>query len=72
MASPAAPHSEVFADRSLFGHPKGLGLLFFTEMWERFFEYYGPCAKRCSVLYLVNAQHWTAEKAATLYGNSNT
>jgi proton-dependent oligopeptide transporter, POT family len=32
----AAPSS----DRSFFGHPKGLGLLFATEMWERF-SYYG-------------------------------
>ena len=65
MSSPAA-RSEVFADRSLFGHPKGLGLLFLTEMWERF-SYYGMRA--LLVLYLVNAQHWTAERAATLYGN---
>jgi POT family proton-dependent oligopeptide transporter len=28
------------ADRSFFGHPRGLGTLFFTEMWERF-SYYG-------------------------------
>ena len=28
------------ADRSFFGHPKGLSVLFFTEMWERF-SYYG-------------------------------
>ena len=62
----AADHSEVFADRSLFGHPKGLGLLFLTEMWERF-SYYGMRA--LLVLYLVNAQHWTAEKASILYGN---
>lgn len=30
----------VTNDRSFFGHPKGLGLLFATEMWERF-SYYG-------------------------------
>jgi len=30
----------VTNDRSFFGHPKGLGLLFTTEMWERF-SYYG-------------------------------
>jgi POT family proton-dependent oligopeptide transporter len=65
MSSPAA-RSEVFADRSLFGHPKGLGLLFLTEMWERF-SYYGMRA--LLVLYLVNAQHWSAARAATLYGN---
>jgi POT family proton-dependent oligopeptide transporter len=27
-------------DRSFFGHPRGLSILFFTEMWERF-SYYG-------------------------------
>jgi proton-dependent oligopeptide transporter, POT family len=32
--------SAVTNDRSFFGHPKGLGLLFATEMWERF-SYYG-------------------------------
>lgn len=36
MTPAAAPSS----DRSFFGHPKGLGLLFATEMWERF-SYYG-------------------------------
>lgn len=36
MTPTAAPSS----DRSFFGHPKGLGLLFATEMWERF-SYYG-------------------------------
>jgi proton-dependent oligopeptide transporter, POT family len=64
MTSPTA-RSDVFADRSLFGHPKGLGLLFLTEMWERF-SYYGMRA--LLVLFLVNAQHWTAENAAILYG----
>ena len=55
--SSSVERSEVFADRSLFGHPKGLGLLFITEMWERF-SYYGMRA--LLVLYLVNAQHWSA------------
>jgi len=65
MTSPVS-RSAVFADRSLFGHPRGLGLLFVTEMWERF-SYYGMRA--LLVLYLVNSQHWTAARAATLYGN---
>jgi POT family proton-dependent oligopeptide transporter len=30
----------LIADRSFFGHPRGLSTLFFTEMWERF-SYYG-------------------------------
>src|SRR5258708_36979643 len=33
--APVAP-----ADRELFGQPRGLYTLFFTEMWERF-TYYG-------------------------------
>src|ERR1035438_8550250 len=65
MSSPVA-RSEVFADRSLFGHPRGLGLLFLTEMWERF-SYYGM--PPLLVPYLVNSQHWTVARAATLYGN---
>ncbi|MFY7923514.1 MAG: peptide MFS transporter, partial [Gemmatimonas sp.] len=32
--------TDVTTDRAFFGHPKGLGLLFATEMWERF-SYYG-------------------------------
>jgi POT family proton-dependent oligopeptide transporter len=27
-------------DHAFFGHPRGLSVLFFTEMWERF-SYYG-------------------------------
>ena len=36
MADPAASAH----DRAFFGHPRGLAILFFTEMWERF-SYYG-------------------------------
>ena len=36
--------------KELFGHPVGLYVLFFTEMWERF-SYYGMRA--ILVLYLV-------------------
>jgi POT family proton-dependent oligopeptide transporter len=60
----AAPYS-VFDDRSLLGHPRGLGLLFVTEMWERF-SYYGMRA--LLVLYLVNVVRWDSARAATLYG----
>jgi POT family proton-dependent oligopeptide transporter len=35
-AAPPAPSD----DRAFFGHPRGLGLLFATEMWERF-SFYG-------------------------------
>ncbi len=52
-------------DRSFFGHPRGLGLLFITEMWERF-SYYGMRA--LLVLYLVNALQWQTADATSLYG----
>jgi proton-dependent oligopeptide transporter, POT family len=65
-ASPVpADHSDVFDDRILFGHPRGLGLLFAVEMWERF-SYYGMRA--FLVLYLVKALRWSDPDAAGLYG----
>ncbi|MEM9819687.1 MAG: peptide MFS transporter [Bacteroidota bacterium] len=56
----------------LFGHPVGLFILFFTEMWERF-SYYGMRA--LLVLYLIAKVNdpnpglgWTSAEASTLYG----
>ena len=56
----------------LFGHPKGLYILFFTEMWERF-SYYGMRA--ILVLYLVAEAKsnnaglgWSNGDALSLYG----
>ncbi len=46
-------------------HPKGLFLLFFVEMWERF-SYYGMRA--LLVLYMVEALQFTTEKASHVYG----
>jgi len=46
------------------GHPKGLYVLFFTEMWERF-SYYGMRA--LLVLYMVNYFKWTQEQASEVY-----
>ncbi|MCU0625957.1 MAG: peptide MFS transporter [Gemmatimonadaceae bacterium] len=64
MTVPSVPVA-VQADRSFFGHPRGLALLFGAEMWERF-SYYGMRA--ILVLYLVNALGWRGEDAARLYG----
>ena len=55
---------------TLFGHPKGLFLLFGTEMWERF-GYYGMRA--LLVLYLIASTQdggfgWTNQEALRLYG----
>jgi POT family proton-dependent oligopeptide transporter len=55
----------VLDDRALLGHPRGLGLLFIVEMWERF-SYYGMRA--LLILYLVNALQWPDGEAARLYG----
>jgi POT family proton-dependent oligopeptide transporter len=54
----------------LFGHPAGLFVLFFTEMWERF-SYYGMRA--LLVLFLVSSfgvggWEWSREHALELYG----
>ena len=38
--APPPVDPRLVADRSFFGHPRGLSTLFFTEMWERF-SYYG-------------------------------
>src|SRR5256886_4726310 len=40
MDMPASNKQMPSADRSFFGHPRGLSTLFFTEMWERF-SFYG-------------------------------
>jgi POT family proton-dependent oligopeptide transporter len=45
--------------------PKGLAVIFMTEMWERF-SYYGMRA--LLVLYLVNALGWQRSDALQLYG----
>ena len=68
MANTAPPIDQ----KELFGHPVGLYILFFTEMWERF-SYYGMRA--ILVLYLVSATTegnaglgWTQPEALALYG----
>ena len=47
------------------GHPKGLYLLFFVEMWERF-SYYGMRA--LLILYMVQELMFSTEKAGNVYG----
>jgi POT family proton-dependent oligopeptide transporter len=58
------------ADRSFFGHPRGLATLFFTEMWERF-SYYGMRA--LLILYMTHAVTegglgYDKPKAGAIYG----
>lgn len=60
------------AEKTLWGHPKGLYILFFTEMWERF-SYYGMRA--ILILYLTAKTTeanpglgWDKVSALELYG----
>jgi POT family proton-dependent oligopeptide transporter len=50
----------------LLGHPKGLFILFFAEMWERF-SYYGMRA--LLTLYLTKHMLFGDEQAALIYGS---
>lgn len=52
-------------NRTLFGHPIGLFVLFFTEMWERF-SYYGMRA--LLMLYMVDSLHYDVHRAGNMYG----
>ena len=59
-------------ERELLGHPVGLFILFFTEMWERF-SYYGM--RGILVLYVATSATaidpglgWTNKDAIWLYG----
>ncbi|RQP11378.1 MAG: MFS transporter [Chryseobacterium sp.] len=57
-------------DKMVIGHPAGLLILFFTEMWERF-SYYGMRA--LLTLFLVSSiasggWEWTRAEAMSLYG----
>jgi len=65
------PQATDVIDRSGFaGHPKGLGPLFFIELWERF-SYYGM--RSILILYLSSAAAlgglgYTKPDAAGIYG----
>src|ERR1700722_16129425 len=50
--------------RTFLGHPLGLYILFFTEMWERF-SYYGMRA--LLMLYMLNYFKWSQKDASTIY-----
>ena len=52
-------------DTSFFGHPRGLAILFFTEMWERF-SYYGM--RGLLVLYLTQHFLFSDEASSIMYG----
>ncbi len=63
MALPAGPTPAARSE--WLGHPKGLAVLFFTEMWERM-SYYGM--RSLLVLYMVNHLFVRPDKGAELLG----
>lgn len=68
---PDEEHKSFF-DTKVFGHPAGLFVLFFTEMWERF-SFYGMRVLLVNFLTMaiigINpGWEWTAENAGALYG----
>ena len=67
--APSSDNNDFFKNKVL-GHPAGLFVLFFTEMWERF-SYYGMRA--LLVLFLISSLEkggwaWPEEHALALYG----
>jgi proton-dependent oligopeptide transporter, POT family len=49
----------------ILGHPTGLYVLFFTEMWERF-SYYGM--RSLLVYYMIKHLQFTQERSSQIYG----
>jgi POT family proton-dependent oligopeptide transporter len=65
-AVPVVPDKAKLArEKTLFGHPVGLFVLFFTEMWERF-SYYGM--RTLLVLYMTDYLLKAAETGAVIVG----
>ena len=61
ISAAPAPGSE----KTILGHPRGLVILFFTEMWERF-SYYGMRA--LLVIYLTQHFLFSDARSAVMYG----
>ena len=65
MTDTTASVTPAEQDTSFFGHPKGLAILFFTEMWERF-SYYGM--RGLLILYLTQHFLFSDERSTIIYG----
>jgi proton-dependent oligopeptide transporter, POT family len=65
VATSANSDAGGYDSKTLLGHPRGLYVLFFAEMWERF-SFYGMRA--ILIFYLL--QHWlfSEERAYAIYG----
>jgi POT family proton-dependent oligopeptide transporter len=63
--------TDEFFENPVLGHPAGLFVLFFTEMWERF-SFYGM--RSLLILFLTTSMvdggwEWTRENASALFGS---
>ena len=63
--STATPPADAAAGATFLGHPRGLVILFLTEMWERF-SYYGMRA--LLIVYLTQHFLFSDEKSSLIYG----
>lgn len=59
-------NSSLVPEKTMFGHPVGLYVLFFTEMWERF-SFYGM--KALLIFYLVKYHLFTDDDGSILVGS---
>ncbi|NNC99184.1 MAG: peptide MFS transporter [Gammaproteobacteria bacterium] len=64
MTVAAAPTAGA-EEKTILGHPRGLFILFMTEMWERF-SYYGM--RGLLILYLTQHFLFSDEKSSLIYG----
>lgn len=65
MYQAASPSATTSQQATILGHPKGLVILFLTEMWERF-SYYGMRA--LLILYLTQHFLFSDEASGIIYG----
>lgn len=65
MTASISPAHPVPAGPAWFGQPRGLTVLFLTEMWERF-SFYGMSA--LLVYYMTRQLHFTQADASLIYG----
>ncbi len=65
MAEAAGTEAKLEQEKTILGHPRGLFILFLTEMWERF-SYYGM--RGLLIFYLTEHFLFSQERSSILYG----
>ncbi len=65
MTDTTSSPNDAIDERTILGHPRGLFVLFLTEMWERF-SYYGM--RGLLIVYLTQHFLFSDEKSSVIYG----